>query len=556
MFTTRPELRGTYGMVASTHWLASAAGMAVLERGGNAFDAACATGFVLQVVEPHLNGPGGELPAIAWAVDRGEPLVICGQGVAPAAATVERFHDRGHALVPGTGVLAACVPGAFGGWLLLLREFGTWRLADVLEFAIGYAESGYPVVDRITATIELNRELIESWPGSAELYLPPPRPGTLFRNPALAATYRRIVEESRGGSREEEIEAARRLFYEGFVAEEIDRFCTQEDGFLTGADLAAWEATLEPVASFDYRGLTVCKTQPWASGPVGLQQLALLAGFDLAGLSEAELVHVVTECAKLAFADRDALYGDAEVPLDTLLSSEYNDRRRALVGEDASANYEPGLGRLPALVAAELTPGAGEPTRGDTVHLDVVDRHGNMLSATPSGGWLQSSPVIPSLGWPLGTRAQMFWLEEGLPSSLRPGARPRATLSPGLALRDGEPYLAWGTPGGDQQEQWALHAFVRHVDLGLDLQAAIDAPEFHTDHLISSFYPRGIEPRSLSLEARFGSRTVADLERRGHDVTLTPAWSLGRVTAVARERDGVLKAGANARGMQGYAVGR
>ncbi len=414
MFTTRPELRGTYGMVASTHWLASAAGMAVLERGGNAFDAACATGFVLQVVEPHLNGPGGELPAIAWAVDRGEPLVICGQGVAPAAATIERFHDRGHALVPGTGVLAACVPGAFGGWLLLLREFGTWRLEDVLEFAIGYAESGYPVVDRITATIELNRELIESWPGSAELYLPPPRPGTLFRNPALAATYRRIVEESRGGSREEEIEAARRLFYEGFVAEEIDRFCTQEDGFLTGADLAAWEATLEPVASFDYRGLTVCKTQPWASGPVGLQQLALLAGFDLAGLSEAELVHVITECAKLAFADRDALYGDAEVPLDTLLSAEYNDRRRALVGEDASANYEPGLGRLPALVAAELTPGAGEPTRGDTVHLDVVDRHGNMLSATPSGGWLQSSPVIPSLGWPLGTRAQMFWLEEGL----------------------------------------------------------------------------------------------------------------------------------------------
>ena len=218
--------------------------MAVLERGGNAFDAACATGFVLQVVEPHLNGPGGELPAIAWAVDRGEPVVICGQGVAPAAATIERFHERGHALVPGTGVLAACVPGAFGGWLLLLRELGTWRLEDVLEFAIGYAESGYPIVDRIRASIELNSELIKSWPGSAELYLPPPRPGTLFRNPALAATYRRIVEESRGGSRDGEIEAARRLFYEGFVAEEIDRFCAEEDGFLTGADLAVWEATL------------------------------------------------------------------------------------------------------------------------------------------------------------------------------------------------------------------------------------------------------------------------------------------------------------------------
>ena len=200
--------------------------------------------------------------------------------------------------------------------------------------------------------------------------------------------------------------------------------------------------------------------------------------------------------------------------------------------------------------------GSGEPTRGDTVHLDVVDRFGNMISATPSGGWLQSSPVIPALGWPLGTRAQMFWLEEGLPSSLQPGARPRATLSPGLALRGGEPYLAWGTPGGDQQEQWAMHVFLRHVDLGMNLQEAIDAPEFHTDHLISSFFPRGLLPKSLALESRFDSRTVSDLQRRGHDVTLWPSWSLGRVTAVARERDGLLRAAANPRGMQGYAVGR
>jgi gamma-glutamyltranspeptidase/glutathione hydrolase len=199
--------------------------------------------------------------------------------------------------------------------------------------------------------------------------------------------------------------------------------------------------------------------------------------------------------------------------------------------------------------------GAGEPTRGDTVHLDVVDRWGNVISATPSGGWLHSSPVIPELGWPLGTRAQMFWLEEGLPSSLRPGARPRTTLSPGLAVRHGEPWLAWGTPGGDQQEQWALHVFLRHVDRSLNLQEAIDAPEFHSDHLISSFYPRGFQERSLSLEARFGDATVAALRDRGHAVTVTPDWSLGRVTAVARE-DGLLKAGANPRGMQGYAAGR
>ena len=232
-FTTRPELRGTFGMVASTHWLASQSGMAVLERGGNAFDAAVATGFVLQVVEPHLNGPGGEVPAVFYSVERDEALVLCGQGVAPATATIERFHELGHDLVPGTGVLAACVPGAFGAWLLLLRELGTWRLEDVLEHAIGYAESGFPVVRGIRATIERTEELLATWPSSRDLYLPAPEIGSLFRNPALAATYRRIVEESRGGTREEEIERAASAFYEGFVAEEIDRFVAAEGGFLT-----------------------------------------------------------------------------------------------------------------------------------------------------------------------------------------------------------------------------------------------------------------------------------------------------------------------------------
>jgi len=555
-FTTRPELRGTFGMLASTHWLASAAGMAVLERGGNAFDAAVAAGFTLQVVEPHLNGPGGEVPAVFWPVSRGEPVALCGQGVAPAAATIERFRELGHELVPGTGVLAACVPGAFGGWLLLLEEFGTWRLEDVLSFAIGYAEEGFPLVDGIRGTIDRTEELLATWPASRDLYLPAPPVGQLFRNPTLAATYRRILDEARGGAREEEIEKARRAWYEGFVAEEIDRFVAAEGGLLTADDLAGWRATLEPVASLEYRGVTVCKTLPWGSGPVGLQQLALLEGFDVAELSPAELVHVVTECAKLAYADRDALYGDSEVPLETLLAKEYNAKRRALVGEEASSDYTPGLGRLPTVVGATVTPGAGEPTRGDTVHLDVVDRWGNMISATPSGGWLQSSPVIAALGWPLGTRAQMFWLEEGLPSSLRPSARPRTTLSPGLALREGRPYLAWGTPGGDLQEQWALHVFLNHVDRGMDLQEAIDAPDFHTDHLISSFYPRGFAPRSLTVEDRFGDDVVADLRRRGHDVEVAGPWTLGRVTAVAREPDGLLKAGANPRGMQGYAVGR
>ncbi len=557
MFTTRPELRGTFGAVASTHWLASAAGMAVLERGGNAFDAAVAAGFTLQVVEPHLNGPGGDLPAVFWSAERGEPLVLCAQGVAPAAATIDRYRSLGHGLVPGTGLLAAVVPGAFGGWLLLLEQFGTWRLEDVIAFAIGYAGDGYPVVEGMTATIERVEPLLREWPGSAELYLPTPRPGTTFRNRALAATWLRLLDEARGGSREQEIERARQVFYEGFVADEIARFATAEGGLLNGDDLQEWRATIEPPATFDYHGVTVCKAGPWSQGPVALQQLALLSGFDLVDMNDAELVHVVTECAKLAFADRDALYGDVDVPLDVLLSPAYNDERRRLVGEDASSDLRPGMGRLPSPgePANRLLQGIGEPTRGDTVHVDVADRFGNLFSATPSGGWLQSSPTIPTLGWPLGSRAQMFWLEEGLPSSLAPRKRPRTTLSPGLALRNGEPWLAWGTPGGDQQEQWAVHVFLRHLDQRLNLQEAIDAPEFHTDHLVSSFYPREVQPRSLLVESRLGDEAIEELRRRGHDLEVAPPWSLGRVCAVQRE-DGQIRAAANPRGMQGYAIAR
>ena len=347
-FTTRPELRGSFGAVASTHWLASSVGMAVLERGGNAFDAAVAAGFTLQVVEPHLNGPGGDLPAVFWPASRGEAVVLCAQGVAPADATIERVRGLGHELMPGTGPLAACVPGAFGGWLLLLEQFGTWRLEDLLGFAIGYAERGYPVVAGITAVIESVEPLLREWPGSAGLNLPAPRPGTTFRNPQLAATWTRLLDEARGGSREEEIERARRVFYEGFVAEEIDRFSREGGGLLKGDDLRDWRATLEPPATYDYRGLTVCKTGPWGQGPVGLQQLALLSGFDVADLSDAELVHIVTECAKLAFADRDAAYGDAlPVPLDVLLSADYNGERRRLVSDEASSELRPGPAACP-----------------------------------------------------------------------------------------------------------------------------------------------------------------------------------------------------------------
>lgn len=558
----RPELRGTFGMVASTHWLASATGMAVLERGGNAFDAAVAAGLTLQVVEPHMNGPGGDLPAIFWSVRDGRARVLCAQGPAPAAATIEAFRERGLALVPGTGMLAACVPGAFDGWMLLLRDFGTWRLADVAEFAIGYAENGYPAVARIGESIRAAESLLRQWPVSAELYLPPPQPGTLFRNLDLANVYRRTVRESRGGSRELEIERARELWYRGFVAQAVHDFSEHNGGLLTGDDLAGWHASFEPPLIYDFRGTTVCKPGPWSQAPVFLQQLALLDGFDLEamGLNSARYIHTIVECAKLSFADREAFYGDpefVEVPIERLLSGEYNADRRALVGEEASAELRPGGGRLPRrLEGTDDLTGAGEPSRGDTVHLDIVDRDGNVFAATPSGGWLQSSPVIPSLGFPLGTRAQMFWLDELHPNALAPRKRPRTTLSPSLALRGGEPYLAFGTPGGDQQDQWTIAFLLAHIVFGLDLQEAIDAPAFDTLHFPSSFYPRRAEPGVLEAESRLGPEVIAALRERGHTVRVTPDWSLGRISAAGREPDRTLKAAASSRGMQGYAAGR
>ncbi|MEU2927081.1 gamma-glutamyltransferase [Streptomyces sp. NPDC007251] len=605
MFTTRPTLQGTFGMVSSTHWLASQSAMAVLEDGGNAFDAAVAGAFVLHVVEPHLNGPAGEVPVLL-APAGGAVRVLCGQGVAPAGATVAHYRGLGLDLVPGTGPLAAAVPGAFDAWLLLLRDHGTKSLDDVLKYAIGYAEHGHAPVEKLGATVETVRKLFETeWTSSAEVYLPggrAPRPGRLFRNPALAATWKRLLAETAGaGDREARIDAAREVWRCGFIAEALvrqsrrptrDTSGERHTGTLTEADLAGWSAGYETPVTYDWNGWTVCKAGPWSQGPALLQQLALLPP-DLPAHGSAEYVHLLIEGCKLTMADREAWYGDAaEVPLAELLSDDYNAERRALIGAKASWELRPGspggrTPRLPAQAYARVDSkndrgfdpmGAGEPTvaqipgephvatdgttRGDTCHLDVADRWGNMIAATPSGGWLQSNPVVPELGFPLGTRLQMTWLEEGLPNSLTPGRRPRTTLTPSLALRGGVPVLAFGTPGGDQQDQWQLHFFLAAalrapVRGGLDLQGAIDAPNWHNDSFPSSFYPRGRRPGSVTVESRMDTDVVEELRRRGHDVTVGPAWSEGRLCAVARDPEtGVLSAAANPRGMQGYAVGR
>jgi len=613
-FTTRPELRGTFGAVASTHWLASAAGMGVLERGGNAFDAAVAAGFVLQVVEPHLNGPGGDAPILACPAGAAEPVVICGQGPSPAAATMERLADPerglGLDLVPGSGLLPACVPGAFGAWMTLLRDHGTMPLRAVLEPAIGYARDGHPLVPRIPEAIASVKELFEThWPSSAEVYLPGgavPDAARLFRNPALAATYERLLADAESVSgREAQIERALDHWYRGPVAEAVDRFYREAEvwdvsgrrnrGLLTGQDMAEWVVPVERPLHVDHGPYRVFKCGPWSQGPAFLQALNILSGFDLKAMDPVgpDFVHTVAEAIKLAFADRDCWYGDsAAVPVEALLSAEYAAERRALIGEAASHDFRPGSPGGQAPVLPPLMPagtrkeprvGTGEPTvaredapgpdrrdgeaavtaggvhRGDTCHVDVVDRWGNMVAATPSGGWFQSSPVVPGLGFAITVRGQMFWLHPGLASSMAPGVRPRTTLTPSLAYRDGAPYLAFGTPGGDQQEQWSLLLFLHHAHHGMNLQEAIDAPAFHTDHAPSSFWPRETGLGTLTLEGRFPAATVEELRRRGHRVTVGGDWSEGRLSACAREADGdshVVKAAANPRGMQGYAVAR
>ncbi len=590
MFTTRPEILGTFGVVSSTHWLASAVGMSMLERGGNAFDAAVAMGFTLQIVEPHLNGPGGEVPIIFQAADQAQPQVLCGQGVAPAKATIGHFEGLGLELVPGTGLLPAVVPGAFGAWMRLLADFGTMSVRDVMGPAIAYARDGHPLLSGVSDVIGTMAGFFRTeWPSSAAVYLQDgavPAPRSLFRNSVLAATYSRIVEEAEASTtdRRGQIAHARTLFYEGFVAQAIDAFCangtymdssgTPHAGLLRSDDLAGWSETYEPTLNYDYAGLTVHKTGPWGQGPAFLQQLALLKGFDVGAMDAngPDFVHTVVECAKLALTDRDAFYGDpafGDVPIESLLSDDYNQERRKLVGDTASLDLRPGTvdgrqGRLPKVIGktAGLAAGAGEPTfsakpsrDGDTCHLDVADKDGNVVSATPSGGWLQSSPLIPELGFCLTTRGQMFWLEDGLPASLAPGKRPRTTLTPSFVTRDGEPYMAFGTPGGDQQDQWTVTFFLRHVHHGLNLQEAIDAPLFHTAHCPSSFYPRGAEPGQVIAEGRFSGEMIAALRLRGHRVTVVDDWAVGRVCAVAREPQ-LMRAAATPRLMQAYAIGR
>jgi gamma-glutamyltranspeptidase/glutathione hydrolase len=595
-FTTRPVVMGTRGVVTSGHYLATAAGFRIMEQGGNAIDAAAAMGFCLSLLEPQSNGIGGEVPTLVYSAKERKPFAICGMGWSPRAFSIAWCREHNIDLIPGDGYLPACVPAVVDTWAEAVVRFGTMSFAQVLQPAVELAENGFPVYEGLRASLTANvRKFSQRYPTTAEIYCPRgrvPDVGEVLRNPDWADVLKTMCQAeaaARHRGRVAGIKAARDAFYKGEIAERIVDFIAKnpvEDasgsahaGLLSPEDLAEWHATVEEPASLRYRGLDVHKCPPWTQGPVFLQHLAILEGYDLRSLghNSAEYLHLLIESAKLAFADREAYYGDPlfdAVPLPALLSKEYAAKRRGLIGEEASREMRPGdAGRgVPTYATFDVAAdnrralqiagrsvrelGLGHAHVGDTTHLDAVDREGNMVAATPSGGWIVDSPVIQGLGFPLGTRGQMFYLNAERPNALAPRKRPRATLTPSLVTRDGEPFMVFGTPGGDGQDQWTLQFFLNYMEFGMNIQEALDAPTLHSVHFPSSFYPRKAYPGRVEAENRIPRETITALERRGHEVGLLDGWANGKAMGIRYDRErGVIQAGVSPRRSIGYALG-
>ncbi len=580
----RPTLLCPRGMVVAEHYLAAEAGLRMLHAGGNACDAAVAATLVEGVVDPHMHTFGGELSALLYTAHDRRVLAVNGNTKAPRAATIDWFRAHGHSAIPMAGVLAAGPPAAPHALLTALARDGTMSFAAVVEPALELAEQGFPVHPALRGPAPVHQlgdfslagsaDLFRTtWPTSGAIYLPGgelPEVGTLLKNPGLAHTFRLMIaaeDAAIGHGRGPALNAAVDAFYRGEIAERIAAHVGAHGGLLTLADLHDYRSEIEAPVALAYRGYTVHKCGPWSQGPVFLQTLALLAGFDLGALghNSADYVHLVTEALKLAFADREQFYGDpvfVEVPLKELLTPAYAEARRALI-DPARASREQRPGD-PARGRALLTDGeifaARDWGRG-TVYVAAVDDARNMASFTPSGAWIPTSPVIDGLGFPLGTRLQTFYFDPRHPNALAPGKRPRTTLTPTLVTRDGDPAMVLGTQGGDQQDQWTLQVFLNQVVFGMEVQDAIEAARFSSIHFPSSFFPHHANPGGLRVEGRLPAAVRDELGRRGHDVVVEDDWVAGDVLCIrVGERDGVLRGGADPRGeisrrMPSYAIG-
>jgi gamma-glutamyltranspeptidase/glutathione hydrolase len=552
--TFHPRLIGTHGAVAANSYLSVNAGVDVLKAGGNAIDAAVATTFVEGLVNPQMHTIGGECPLLVRPAGERRVYAVNGNMMAPAKATPQAYKARGFADVPDSGILAAGVPAAFGALLTALGRWGSMPLKELIAPAIELARNGFPVSEGLRNQHKygihaMQKRFGAEWPASAQLYLPGgrvPEVADMFRNEALASTFEYLARAK------DPLEA----FYKGEVAAEIARFSKERDGLLAREDLAAFETKIEAPASLRFGSTELFKTGFWSQGPAELQALAILWQFDLKsiGFGTADYCHLLIEAMKLAYADREQYYGDPSqtwVPAEILLSDEYTRRRAALIDmRRANRDLRPGDARRNAALLPQderLTPkdwGAG------TVHVDAVDARGNLASFTPSGGWISSAEVIRPLGFPLSVRMMTFYLEPAHhPNVIAPFKRPRTTLTPSMAFRDGKPWMAFGTMGGDNQGQWLLQYFLCAAAYGMSIPQAIEAPRLSSEHTPGFFAPHASEPNRVRIEPRFGAKVLEELRRRGHDLDIAPDWTEGFVSAATfDEETGRIEAGCDPRG--------
>jgi gamma-glutamyltranspeptidase / glutathione hydrolase len=569
----RPTIMGTHGVVASGHYFASLAAQRILDRGGNAIDAGVAAGLCTCVLQIDMVDLAGVAPIMIYVAEQDRVVTISGLGRWPQAASVEYFRKRHDGRIP-IGVERCITPGAPDAWITALRDFGTMSMADVMQDAITLAERGFPMHHFMAANLKDGAEQMSRWKSSAEIFLPggrPPAPGEVFVQKDLGRTMRRMVAaeaSARSRGREAGLAAARDLFYRGEIAREIAAFYQSEGGLLTYDDLASFRAQVEEPVRARFHEYDVYTCGPWCQGPVLAQALTLLADHDLRalGLNSPAYVHVLTEALKLAFADRERYYGDPEfvdVPMEALLSAEYARGRLELIHPDKAQSGmppagAPGSGNGAAVPWRGLQP-AMEPAGTDlldTSYLCVVDRNGNVFSATPSDGCTQA-PVVPGTGLVVSTRGSQSWAVEGHASSVAPGKRPRLTPCPAMVFKHGKPYMPIGTPGGDVQCQSMLQVFLNVAVFGMLPQAAIEAPRFATYSYPGSFEPHAYQPDELRIERRLAETVGGALGDKGHRVVTWPdwTWKAGGVCAITIDRNsGVLSAGADPR-RTSYAIG-
>lgn len=569
----RPTIAARRWALSSGHYLATLAGARMLERGGNAVDAGVAAGFCLGVVKPDIVSVAGVAPILIWVAGERRVVNIAGLGGWPRQASLDYFHTRHGGLLP-EGLLRTVVPAAPEAWLTALARYGTRPLVEVVEPALTLARDGFPVQPSLADTLARREALYRRWPSNAAVYLPgdrPPRAGEVLVQADLGATLRRMVDAEagdRGRGREAGIAAARDEFYRGETARRIAEYHAAHGGWLTREDLAGFRVKLEEPVRTSYRDLEVVGCGPWSQGPVLLQALNILEGIDLRALGHNSpgYIHTVAETLKLAFADREGWYGDPDfvaVPIEDLLSKAYATARRALIDPRRAWPAMPPPGEVPGLPArpagvraAAATAAAGERSGADTSYVCVIDAAGNAFSATPSDV-SYDTPIIPGTGLAVSSRGSQSWLDPAHPSCLAPGKRPRLTPNPALAFRDGELWLAFGTPGGDVQCQAMLQVLLNLVEFEMTPQQAVEAPRFATYSYPGSFYPHEDHPGLLCVEARISGTTRTALAALGHRVEAWPEWEPKAGSPCLARRDpqtGVLQAAADPR-REAYALG-